>query len=362
MRKGLLLIFAFFPLALFSQSGFAPGFIIKAAEDTVRGYIEEITEKKINDKIHFTKAQGNPAVALSINDITAFGYTGGNVYYKVRYIEPAAFAIKERFAKKLVEGYYRLYNFWEAEKQYFVVNTYEDSTYLLYDDDISASGIVSEKGNFRNRLLFFSINCDSIKQGIERLDYTQARIAEYVHQLNRCILPSEQNAVVYKKDKTFLNIYGYTGAIPWGSQYEFAGRIIARLSIPSLDKNTFLNVGISYMANKKNYTVPSLYLGSPPHFNIDYRSIFSVPLTIQYNLLQGKVRPYVEAGLSIVYLDATTEYTYSPAKTHDTRFGIGFIVAAGVEGNITHRLMIKADWRYELFLHYPTLGIGYIFK
>jgi len=87
-----------------------------------------------------------------------------------------------------------------------------------------------------------------------------------------------------------------------------------------------------------------------------------VPFTIQYNLIQGKVRPYIDAGLALNYLDIGTQMSYSANRTHDTKFGIGVVIAVGVEGYITSRLMVKADWRYELFLHYPTLGIGYFFK
>ncbi len=93
-----------------------------------------------------------------------------------------------------------------------------------------------------------------------------------------------------------------------------------------------------------------------------YKNIYGVPFTLQYNFTRGRVKPYIDAGLSLDYLETKGVLDYSYRKTHDNGFGIGFIIAAGVEGYVTKRLMIKADWRYELFLHYPTLGVGYFFK
>jgi len=361
MKKTILLIPIAIPLFLFSQSNLVPGFILKPGGVTVKGYLKDIAEKKVQDKIFFAPSATSSPTAITTKDIIGFGFEGGNVYNRVKYVHPIDLTTSERFAKKLVEGYNRLYMFWQRDKRYFVITTYEDSTYLLFDDNFSSSGIVSETGNYKNQLNYLSVTCDSLKKHLEYLDYKQSDIAAYVNHLNQCILPSEQNAIVYKKDKSYLNIYAYAGALPMGKLYEFTGRVIGRFTIPSLDKSMSVNVGVNYMMNKKTYTLPRTY-SSPKNEKIEYRNVFSVPFTIQYNLIQGKVRPYIDAGLALNYLDIGTQMSYSANRTHDTKFGIGVVIAVGIEGYITSRLMVKADWRYELFLHYPTLGIGYFFK
>lgn len=360
MRKITLLVLQFIPLFLLSQSKLVPGFIIKHNDDTLRGYLKEIPEKKVEDKILFTPNKETAPTIFSTKEVQSFGYEGGNVYNKVKYIYPEDLTTNERFAKKLVEGNYRLYMFWKQDKSYFIVNTYEDSTYLLYDDNMSYSGIISEKGNYKEKLLYLSVPCESLKAKVEYLNYNQTSMAGYVDRLNKCILPSEQNTIVYKKDRSYLNIFVYAGAMPLGSRYEFTGRIIGRFTIPSIDKNMSVNVGLNYMMNKKS--TPVQVSNTAEYKNIEYKNIYSVPFTIQYNFIQSKIRPYIDAGLSLDYLDKATKRDYSQKKTYDKQFGVGFIIAAGIEGYITNRLMIKADWRYELFMHYPAVGIAYFLK
>jgi hypothetical protein len=361
MKKIILAFLIIIPFSLFSQSKLVPGFIIKPGGDTVRGYLKELSEKKVQDKIYFASSPGSVPSVTTTHDITGFGYEGGNTYNKVKYTHPVDLTTDERFAKKLVEGYNRLYMFWQKEKRYFIINTYDDSTYLLFDDNFSSSGIMSEYGNYKNRLLYLSVACDSLKGLLDYLDYRQNDIAKYVDRLNKCILPSEQNAIVYTKDKSYLNIYAYAGAIPLGKMYEYTGRIIGRFTIPSIDKNMSINVGVNFMAHKKTTSLPRTYYNSPEREQVDYKNIYTMPFTIQYNLIQGRVSPYVDAGLSFAYIDDATQIT-NLSKAHDRKFGIGVVVAAGVEGRITSRLMAKAEWRHELFLHYPTVGIGYFFK
>jgi hypothetical protein len=43
------------------------------------------------------------------------------------------------------------------------------------------------------------------------------------------------------------------------------------------------------------------------------------------------------------------------------KFGLSLIIAAGIEGYVTKKFVIKADWRHELFTHYPVVGIAYFF-
>src|SRR5205085_3368983 len=193
---------------------------------------------------------------LTTKDIIAFGYDGENSFATIRYIHPITLDSGVTFAKFLTDGYYRLYTFLQKDRQYFIINSYQDSTWLLFDDKFSGnSGIVDEAGNFRNELLYLSVPCESLKNKIESLEYSQTEIAKYVDKLNRCIAPSETNAIVYTKDKSYLHIYGYAAGISLGNKYEIAGRIIGRITIPAINKNMSVNFGVNVMTNKRTHTV-----------------------------------------------------------------------------------------------------------
>jgi len=92
-------------------------------------------------------------------------------------------------------------------------------------------------------------------------------------------------------------------------------------------------------------------------------NMYSIPFSIQHNFTKGIIQPYLDAGFSLVYKKATGGIDYGNRPIEDrNKTGIGFTAAIGVDGNITKNLAVKAEWRYELVLHLPTIGIAYTFK
>src|SRR5205085_10392091 len=120
-----------------------------------------------------------------------------------------------------------------------------------------------------------------------------------------------------------------------------------------------VNFGVNVMTNKRTQTVVSNFNSQLKTTETEYRNIFSVPFTVQYNLLPGRVKPYIEVGLSLVRSDVRYRQDYLSYKGHASKFGLGVVGAIGVEAYVTKRFMIKADWRYELYMHYPVIGVGY---
>jgi hypothetical protein len=83
--------------------------------------------------------------------------------------------------------------------------------------------------------------------------------------------------------------------------------------------------------------------------------IYSLPVTVHYTLLEKVVQPYVYAGFGARKVD------YKDLGEDDMKilgkYGLTVIGGLGVEIYPIRNLAIKADWRYELLLQHPTLGI-----
>ncbi|QEC68761.1 porin family protein [Panacibacter ginsenosidivorans] len=359
MKLKFFIVFAVIPVFVFSQSGFKPGFIVKNNGDTVRGFLESIETKKISGRISFSPSNTSNPATFTTAEIKSFGYDGENTFRKVVYTDPFELTQKEQFAKLLSLGYYSLYTFWKKDVMYFIIKTPEDSCHLLYDDDRSSNGYINQKGNFQNELLFFSQSCNTLKPLIETLNYTEADLIQYIQKLNKCVSPSTASQIVYKKEKSKLNIYAYAGGMYFGSGHEYTGRIIGKITVPAVDKNLALTFGLNYMTHQNTELVDVLGYKKEQTVN---KNIFSVPLSIQYYFTKGIIRPYLDAGVTLDYLTTDGELTFYGKKINDSKFGPAFTAALGIEGYITQRLFIKADFRYELFVHYPTVGIAYTFK
>jgi len=351
-----------FPILCFAQSDFKPGFIVKTSGDTIRGHIEQIEAKRLNDRISFA-ANPSPATStFTTADIKSFGYDGENSFQKIIYINPFDSTKYERFAKTLSLGYYSLYTFWIKDEKYFIIKTPDNNYRLLADDERNSNGFLTQKGNFKNELLFISQSCEELREELERINYTEVNLIAYVTKLNKCVAPESNNSIVYKKEKSKLNIYAYAGGIALSKGNEYTGSIMGKLSVPAVDKNVSLNFGINYSIQHKSSIED---FGTYPYHakqNLE-RSIISVPLTVQYYFTNGFIKPYVDAGLSFDHL--TINGALKDARGHtsgERKFGLGFIAAIGIDGNITKNLFIRAEYRYELFLHHPTIGIAYTFK
>ncbi|TKK68987.1 hypothetical protein FC093_09860 [Ilyomonas limi] len=348
------------PRFSFAQSNFKEGYIVTPT-DTMHGYLKEDIENNLTNGITFSNnASGTPAQFYSVKEVKAFYFNGENHFQLVSFID-ANGAQQQYFAKLLLKGYYDLYAFRKSDRQYFIISN-NDTSVCLYDDKMLTNGQLDEKGNFKNILHFLSIDCNQLIGEPERLNYNEKSLIAYTTKLNQCKAPSANNTSYYVKAKSKMNIYAYAGALPLGKQSEYAGRIIARFSLPSVSKNTSINTGFSYLSRTtvEAYNYSYYNPANPPVKQQRFYNIYSAGLTLQNNFTTGVVQPYIEAGLGFAF----KKEKIPVINNMDARqkYGIDIIAAVGVEGFITSRLAVKVDWRYELIVNYPTIGIAYFFK
>jgi hypothetical protein len=356
------------PFASFGQNSFKQAFIVKNTGDTVKGYIEEGYENKISETVTFKKDMSQrDAQYLTVADVVAFGFDGGNTFKKVTYTDPADGQKAASFAKFLVSGYYKLYDFLKNDKRFFIIVTPQDSTYLLYEDEYSSTGAITLSGNYKNVLMFVASGCEKFRKRAEDVNYSEGEVLDFINKVNNCVSPSTQNEVLYKKPKGETHVFVYAGGFYIGSDYDVTGRIMAKFTLPSVDKRLALNVGVNFMAQHKNEKFYYSYSGAVS--STDYKTALvstqfvSVPLAIQYYLATGKLRPYVEAGLSFLSSKISGELSsnLSTVLPETDYTGISLVGAVGVDYVLQKHLIIKAEWRYEYVLHYPTLGVAFSF-
>jgi len=351
------------PVFCFSQSEFKAGFIVKNSGDTLRGFLKKDFETNLQLSVRFTHNNSTAEIEkYTINDISSFGFDNGNIFQKVSYTNPSTQAWTEHFAKLMLDGYYQLFSFSRDDRPYYVIKVRKDSSYLLYDVNYTSTGVIKEEGNYKNVLLFLSRNCPEIKGKLDYLSFNDIYIINYLQILNKCVDPSSTSNVVYRKEKSKLNVFVYAGGMAFSNKHEITAKAIARLIIPGLDGKTSINTGINYMQNFERSYVEVYYMGNKTKQEITI-NMFSIPVSIQHNFTKGIIQPYLDAGMSLVYKKGTgaIDYGARPVEDHNKK-GIGFTAAIGLDGYITKNLSIKAEWRYELVLHLPTIGVAYTFK
>jgi len=344
-----------------SQKNFVPGYIIKNNGDSIHGLLQEEIKKELLNQVKFSASPNAAAIVYTPDLIRTFGYDGRDTYKSISFsasLGDSSFS-KTCFARYLVSGYYDLYAYTENEATYFVIRQ-GDSTYFLYNTTYSAIGSEKDKGNYQEKIRILSAACFTLTYTSDRVVYAEKDMAHFFQDVNRCMLPEKQVTNYYHNPKVNWDVVAFAGGLPLGEQSQLAADLALRLYYPEINKKAFLRVGMHF-SNK--LSTSEMVSGANVKYELDTRHlIISFPVTFQYYFTKGILQPYLNFGLSIAYMEKT-EYKSPESEQDFSEAWHGSIVAAaGLEVHFTPRFFLNAEWRYELILQYPVIGLSYKFR
>jgi opacity protein-like surface antigen len=349
-------IFCLFHGVVIAQKSVEPGYLLMNNRDTVRGLIEINPEAELCKSVHF-KRQGEAFKEYKPPEISGFGI-GYEVYQSVGFVNTAEDSVKTiAFLKQLVTGEYYLYAYTQTTRRFYLLQ--KDTTqYFLYDRVTRNTGLIDQESNYYNYLHFISVNCGQIANQYDRVSFNDEDMAAFVLKVDNCISQGKATSL-YQKPKTILTPNVFVGGFPVPGMTQFTASFTLQFSVPRVDKKTFVNVGLNYantvvetLERADNYSQYTL---------ITHNQIFSLPVTLQYNFTSTRIQPYLYAGASAAYLSKTTNsYSYDIPRS-EKKFGMALVLGIGIEAKITAHWFIRADWRYELIMQYPAIGIEYRF-
>jgi hypothetical protein len=344
----------------FTQHHFVEGWLVTANGDTLKGYLQEEIKNNILHAIQFSpNQQDSNAQTFGCADLRSFQYQGGGLYLPVSFINQSLDkpAPESCFAQKILGGASELFEIENDEKTYFVLH-YTDTTYFLFNTIYAMSGEVVKEGNYANTLLQLETACGQ-SLGADRVEYRDKEILAFIIKFNKCILPSSLSTSYFQKAKTKTEFSISAGILPVSAGLQSELEVRMRVYYPKLGKKTSIVLGVHYSYTSSPYAYRDDYY-SLIHTTV-YHQIFSVPLTIQYNFTNGPIQPFAYAGLGLAYINQSN--LLNPQHIgFQQRYGITIVGGLGIEAHISSRLSAVAEWRYELILHYPTIGLSYRFN
>lgn len=356
MRLIVIFVILLGSIDLFGQDNFKEGYIVKNSSDTVRGLLKDDTEEKLTIEVIFKSSNGTPE-SYSPQNILSFGFDHGNLFRLVEYIDPSDnYLRKEHFAKLIFDGINDLYSFIRKDVLFFVGQTDDDTTLLLFNDITTAAGQTIDRGNYQNQLFFIGRTCERMRSKAQNTRYSETALLDYFVLLDKCLSNGTAATVYYVKLETETQLYVFAGGIPLGNKYEIMVQAMAKFTLPSQSRRTSLNTGLVYLRNFNTESY-SDYFGSVKEYD-QVTEIIEVPLLIQYEFLEKKIRPYVYGGLGLAYKRETPFPGTTTTTGLQGDFGFSLIGGAGIEGYVSKKVFLKIDWRYDLLVHYPVIGIG----
>lgn len=253
------------------------------------------------------------------------------------------------FANLILKGKASLYKTtYKSTTLYIVVVNSEN--YVLQNDELIYDKI--RKYNYQGVL---NIATEGFLMGnYSKIAFKELDFIKVITQYNTS-KGSESKEVKYDEKNIHYSIVNIGGGGK-KDEYEFFFQAMYRLYYPKISRSTSLNFGLNYY----NYQFHESFGSSTSKFK---QSLISLPLQFQQNLLNKNIRPYLFAGLNLSYTKIVDDRNNSLIEGGlQKSFGLGFLYGAGVELDLYKGIMLKSEYRYEIFNHLLLFGIGYNFS
>jgi hypothetical protein len=255
------------------------------------------------------------------------------------------------FANLILKGTVSLYKVLYDYEEFFVISK-NNVNYVLQDDKLVSGETEIRKYNYIGTLNtatdgFLMINYKNFEFNENNLtkivsDYSASKGYE-IKQLN-----------YFEKNTHFIIASVGYGFKQDATEYFFQG--IYRVYFPKISRSTSFNVGLNYFK----------YQNIEPFYGNTYkytRTLTSVPIQFQQNLLSKNIRPYLFVGFDLNYLKIVDDSNNSLLVDGlQNNFGVGILYGAGIEIDVYKGIMLKSEYRKGVFSHLIQFGIGYNFS
>ncbi len=353
-------IFFLVQFSLSAQQNFDPGYIVRSDKDTVKGFVQSALESELTHTVKFKKELNAPVQEFTPDNLAGFGMDK-EVYKSLYFLNTSGDTVSERaFVKLLVTGEYNLYNYRTASRDFFILQ--KDTTiHFLYDRETGVSGEIKKEGNYLNYLNLISVFCPKLAGHYDQVQFNNQSMTDFVYKVDNC--SGQETAKSYfQKSKTVMKPIVFVGGLPVSGNSQFTASLVLQFTLPKVDSHLAFNIGVNY-SNTTYTSTQRAYPSNQPYSQIKRDIITSVPFTIQYYILITRVRPYFLAGFSGAYVQETNNSANIPgaAAAPSPYFSGALVGAVGIEARIVSELYARAEWRYELFLEHPAIGLSYHF-
>lgn len=312
--------------------------------------------KKLNYSVSIQDSSNKKSKqTYSASAIKELDFDNGKIFRQITFAPHGTNDTITVLGRLLVTGKINLFQVYRQGKL-LLVAVKADEIFPMQKDEFSPLDPEIKKHYYNSFLLNALKDApDPIRVKAARAEFDEKYISRLILEYNKLYdLPAE--IVKRKAEKKSFWLAGAefkkTKVYPYG----VFGFVNYRLYITDLSSSTSFNVGLHYY----NYQFKTTY--SPALLVTSTRSIASLPVFVQQNLLNKKVRPYLFAGFNFSYIHTKADKPgYEDQKGFQRNYGGNIIGGAGIEANVLPNLMIKADYRYENVLHGFMGGLAFLF-
>ena len=338
---------------------YAAGTIELQDGQTIKGFIKEGELGDMNYKIRFKLSETDKNTTdYDTSQLKSYNLNG-NEFFELQHISVNGGTVPlSVLAKSILNGKASLYKFIYDNEAFYTAKN-EEQLYVLQNDKLSAGSTEVSRYYFKNYLKA-ATNSTISDLKLETVGFTEKDFIKVFTEYNNTNGSGSKLVATKEKPISYI-IAGIGGMIKNSNSSELFAQATYRIYFPKISRSTSLNVGINYFSYKYLRTAYDSYRYTT---TTKYTStLFSIPFQLQQNILNKNIRPYVFGGLNASYYKVVNDKGTSQLETgFQSTFGIGLIYGGGIEVDIFKGLLLKSEYRYEIYSHLVVVGIGYNFS
>jgi hypothetical protein len=340
-------IFIFWTSLLFAQTNFQPGYVVTTSGDTLWGEVASRGAQRNARLARFRASAATEAKEYFPGQLRGYGFTGDQVYETgivtladsgrtASLVDAVMDSVRgPRFLEVLVQGPASLLYLRDlAEKDHYYVRIQADGPVreLISKTSVSNVNGVNYQQNsneYKFTLASAMQACLAVQPAIAKAKFAEAEFIRLVQLYNKCVgAPEEANAVLGRKTQFSpaivvggqQNRFEYyqpgkaSGTSAYGTQAATTLNPVVGLALrvtpARINPNLELNFKVLYIHQtfSAEYDAKTGYGNLREQFKLNTTSLY-FPGLVSYTFMKGKVRPFIQAGYTImVLLQADGEY------------------------------------------------------
>jgi hypothetical protein len=367
------------PAAL-AQANFKPGYIVRTLGDTVRGEVDARSEQRNRILCRFRLTKEGTISEYQPAQLRGYGYSGGSQYQSRSLPGNPS---QKAFVQVIVLGRVSIYKTVQVDDRdlYYAAKTSDSTLYSLIQRDtvmmVRSNATASEvkaavrSYPFRSQLASLMADCPQVQPTIATMELREQKLVQVANSYNKCVGDVAPAIKTSPKNKPSFSLL--VGALQSHVELADNDQTIKLKADPAV----ILGMGIGLRPRMLHYKVSILLqaLYSKQAYYEAYSAygegIFTgvlvnkeakvnftsirVPAQIRYTILQGGIRPYVQAGVTVAYhtqaeAQVATETRLGTSTRQIALRSAGFGPTAGLGVSIpvfkTHSLQLeaRAEW------------------
>ncbi|WP_304065655.1 outer membrane beta-barrel protein [Pedobacter glucosidilyticus] len=318
--------------------------------EILKGTFKDEEFSKMSISVKFKADEDKEFRSYTPKDLKKIELENGEIYEVFESKPPRDSLLKPILAYLILKGGVSVYEAYSDDVNIYLISK-DGKNYWLQEDQVASYSTALVKFFYKN-ILYSIVNDSPITmEDVNRVSFNDdilkliTRYNTYKGNSSKIIKPKGQN---YK----FL-IFNVAGIYkPDNFEYTLSGAY--RFINPRISRSASLNVGFRYTYYRRTEDQLSSSISQ------DNYNIFSLPVTLQQNILNKGVRPLVFCGL---------DFTYFTLKDYNKRditrrgiqenVGLGIHYGAGIEIDLLKRFMIRSEYRRDVISHFITAGLSY---